>query len=235
MATETESDYSGLVMGLVLVLFLAVGLISWAAAGTSNSSVNPTITVPPTTPCTAVANSYSTLNNTLQSYAFGTATIEEVNAARAEFAAVVAHELPSLAPNVKEALGPVQDELQATQDVIRWGPCGTSPVFLSIPAWQSRQATLPLWDACENLMSSFCFPKSVQWTSPLSSWNHATFFSSGLSFSLSSSSWQFMQKAFAGMPARASFSAPSWQSAQATPRTVWASWLKGRGGGGAGG
>lgn len=116
--TEAESDYSGLIMGLVLVIFLAVGLIAWAATGTSNSSVNPTITVPPTTPCTAVANSYSTLNNTLQSYAFGTATIEEVNAARAEFAAVVAHELPSLAPNVKEALGPVQDELQATQAVI---------------------------------------------------------------------------------------------------------------------
>lgn len=116
--TETESDYSGLVMGLVLVLFLAAGLISWAVTGTSNSSVNPTITVPPATPCTVVANSYSTLNNTLQSYAFGTATIEEVNAARAEFAAVIGHELTSLAPNVKEALGPVRDELQATQDVI---------------------------------------------------------------------------------------------------------------------
>lgn len=116
--TETESDYSGLIMGLVLVLFLAVGLISWAATGTTNSSTNPQITVPPTTPCSAVASSYSTLNNTLQSYDFGTATIEEVNAARAEFATVVAHELPTLASNVRTALGPVQDELQATQEVI---------------------------------------------------------------------------------------------------------------------
>jgi endonuclease/exonuclease/phosphatase (EEP) superfamily protein YafD len=118
MADESDSDYSGLIMGLVLVIFLAVGLVSWAAAGTSNSSTNPQITVPPATPCSTVAASYSTLNNTLQSYAFGTATIEQVNAARREFAAVLTRELHALAPNVREALGPVQDELQATQEVI---------------------------------------------------------------------------------------------------------------------
>lgn len=118
MATETDSGYSGLIMGLVLVIFLTVGLISWAAAGTSNSSTNPQVTVPPATPCSVVAASYSNLNNTLQSYQFGTATIEEVNAARREFAAVITRELTTLAPNVREALGPVRDELQATQAVI---------------------------------------------------------------------------------------------------------------------
>src|SRR5438105_2881007 len=37
------------------------------------------------------------------------------------------------------------------------------------------------------------------------------------------------------MPALASFSAPSWQSRQDGPRTVWASWLKGRRAGAGGG
>src|SRR5579862_7807343 len=44
-----------------------------------------------------------------------------------------------------------------------------------------------------------------------------------------------MQNALAGIPALASFSAPSWQSKQEIPRTVWASWLKGRGSGGGAG
>src|SRR5262245_19600743 len=44
-----------------------------------------------------------------------------------------------------------------------------------------------------------------------------------------------MQNAFVGIPAFASFSAPSWQSRQEIPRTVCASWLNGRGWGAADG
>src|SRR6185436_11604818 len=115
------------------------------------------------------------------------------------------------------------------------GPWETSPVSLSIPSWQAAQAVFPACEAWENLISSFWRPKSAHRGSPVSSRNHATFFSSGLSFSLSISSWQFMQKALDGIPAFASFSAPSWQSTHEMPRTVCASWLKGRGGGAAGG
>ena len=118
MAAETESDHSAVVMSLVLVLFLAVGLIAWAANGTSNSSTNPQIILPPSTPCSLVAGAYSTLQNTLQSYEFGTATIEEVTTDTRAFAEVTAHELSALAPDVREALGPVQDQLQATIAVI---------------------------------------------------------------------------------------------------------------------
>ena len=46
MAAETDSEYSGLIMSLVLMIFLAVGLIAWASTGTTNSSTNPQINVP---------------------------------------------------------------------------------------------------------------------------------------------------------------------------------------------
>jgi hypothetical protein len=118
MATETETDYSGLVMTLVLVIFLAVGVIAWAAAGTSNSSTNPQITLPPPTACSRVADSYSTLTNTLQSYQFGTATIEEVKVATQNFAIVTSRELANLAPNVRIALGPVRAQLDKTLEVM---------------------------------------------------------------------------------------------------------------------
>src|SRR4051812_34877495 len=111
MAEKTESGLSGLMMSLLLIIFMAVGLISWAAAGTSNSSPNPVVTVPPSTPCSRVADSYQALQETLQAYDFGTASIEDVNAARATFATISAHELAALAPNVRLALGPVQAQL----------------------------------------------------------------------------------------------------------------------------
>ena len=117
MATETDSGLSGLMMSLVLIIFMAVGLISWATAGTSNSSTNPVITVPPSTPCTRVADSYQALQETLQAYDFGTATIEEVNVARRDFAAITARELAALAPNVRLALGPVRAALDKTAEI----------------------------------------------------------------------------------------------------------------------
>ena len=118
MATETDSGYSGLMMSLVLVIFLAVGLIAWGATGATSSSTNPTVTVPPSTPCSRVADSYQTLQETLQAYQFGTATIAEVNTARDTFAAVTARELSALAPNVRIALGPVRAQLDKTAEVI---------------------------------------------------------------------------------------------------------------------
>jgi hypothetical protein len=114
---EDDSGRTGLLMSLVLGIFLAAGLIGWASTGVTNSSTNPRILLPPATPCSRVADSFDTLQRTLQAYQFGNASIEDVNTARREFANVTARELSALAPLVQRALGPVRAELDKTAEI----------------------------------------------------------------------------------------------------------------------
>lgn len=119
MASKTDSGLSGLLLALVLGIFLATGLIAWASSGTTNSTVNPVISVQSSsTPCGRVADSIITLHATLQDYEQGTASIEQVQAATRNLETVTARETAALSTNIRRSLGPVRAELDKTLEIM---------------------------------------------------------------------------------------------------------------------